>query len=95
MLRIVRTIAVDNPSILKKGWKQFIHYVLFPFLRINSSELEFFEEDTNSYVEISEDCCEKQKLGILKTEASLFLEKLSDNSKYIISNDESLLNEGK
>lgn len=67
MLKIVRTITVDNPSILKKGWKQFIHYVLFPFLKISSSELEFFEEDTNSYVEISEDCCEKQKLGILKT----------------------------
>lgn len=61
-----------------------IHYILIPFIRINDAELVYFEEDTHTFVEINEDCCEKQRMGTLKTESCLFLQKLSDNSVYIM-----------
>lgn len=54
------------------------HYILLPFLYVDEQELEDFEDNTTSYIEVSEDCCEKQRMGILKTEVASFLEKIAD-----------------
>lgn len=35
MLKIVRIVSVDSPSILKKSWKQLLHYILFPFMFVS------------------------------------------------------------
>jgi hypothetical protein len=84
MIRILKCMSEDSPTILSKSWKHMIHYMIFPFLEVSESELEDFEDNTGSYIEVSEDCCEKQKMGILKTEAASFLEKISDMSYDIL-----------
>jgi hypothetical protein len=83
MIRILRCMSEDSPGILVKSWKEMLHFIVFPFMEISEAELNDFEECTGNYIEVTEDCCEKQRMGILKTEAASFLEKMSDMSQDI------------
>jgi hypothetical protein len=60
-------MSEDSPKILSKSWKQMIHFIIFPFLYASDEEIDDFENNANDFIEVSEDCCEGQKMGILKT----------------------------
>jgi hypothetical protein len=48
---------------------------------MDQREMDQFVDDPEEFVKINEDCCDKQNLGEVKTEAARFLEKICDRSR--------------
>jgi hypothetical protein len=46
-----------------------MEHQIFPYLSVTDEEREKFEESPEDFNSLTEDCCDKQTYGILKTEA--------------------------
>lgn len=57
---------------------RFQNIILYPFIQVNDDEKERFEESPEEFNSLTEDCCDKQTYGILKTEAIKLLETFGD-----------------
>jgi hypothetical protein len=62
--------------------------ISFPLLTMDQKEYRNFEDEPEEFCRLAEDCCDKQRLGELKTEAARLLETVSDRnitySQYIV-----------
>ena len=56
-------------------------------METGEAEIQEFEDNAPGFVEISEDICEGQKLGLLKTEIASLMEHLADDWKAITNRE--------
>ena len=57
MVQMLKAFLEYHPEALCPIWRSILHFLIFPLLAINDEELIDFEENTNSYIELSEDIC--------------------------------------
>ena len=79
-LKLLRMFLCANPESFTNLWKEIFIQIVIPYIKIDSDEINIFEEYPDEFIALQEDCAEKQTFGILKTEACKLLERMADKS---------------
>lgn len=69
-----------SPEIIDNSWTNMLHLIVLPLLTMDENEFHSFEHEPDEFLKLAEDCCDKQNLGELKTEAARFLETICDRN---------------
>ncbi len=80
LLSLFIEITQQNKQIIDTNWTNILHMIVFPLLMMDEKEFLNFDEEPEEFCRLAEDCCDKQHLGELKTEAARLLEHIADRN---------------